>query len=416
LIAPKAFLIAGVMTSIVAASISSHATPATPPPGEARREFNLFPLVGGDSDVGIGFGQVSDWAKLGAECQSFCWRLETAAFISFKLRDDNSRLIVPFQDYYLLFSRPSLGPGGRFRLDLRASFTDETTLLYYGIGNAAPEPPPSTPLAAEEYKRIHPTATALGRAALGKDWFVEGGLQYTRNWLTVAPDSLLAQMQAGSSPAAPFLKGNFAAPHGVALIDIGLQYDTRDSEIVTREGMFHTAHLRISPQVGTALPYGYEQLNLTARFFYTPWPRWLTLSWRVVNDVMVGSPPFYELARFEETAAIGGVKGVRGVPAQRYYGKVKLFQNLEARSEIFPFTIGNKPMVLGVALFADAGRLWSELEKRQDDLDGTGWGIKYGLGGGLRLQQGQTFVVRADLAWSPDAHPIGAYFAAGEIF
>jgi hypothetical protein len=34
----------------------------------------------------------------------------------------------------------------------------------------------------------------------------------------------------------------------------------------------------------------------------------------------------------------------------------------------------------------------------------------------LRVQEGQTFVVRLDLAWSPDATPIGAYFAAGEIF
>jgi hypothetical protein len=25
-------------------------------------------------------------------------------------------------------------------------------------------------------------------------------------------------------------------------------------------------------------------------------------------------------------------------------------------------------------------------------------------------------VVRADVAWSPDATPIGAYFAAGQIF
>jgi hypothetical protein len=24
--------------------------------------------------------------------------------------------------------------------------------------------------------------------------------------------------------------------------------------------------------------------------------------------------------------------------------------------------------------------------------------------------------VRADLAWSPDAQPVGAYFAAGQIF
>jgi hypothetical protein len=35
---------------------------------------------------------------------------------------------------------------------------------------------------------------------------------------------------------------------------------------------------------------------------------------------------------------------------------------------------------------------------------------------GLRLQQGQAFVVRADLALSPDARPLGAYVTAGQLF
>jgi hypothetical protein len=45
-----------------------------------------------------------------------------------------------------------------------------------------------------------------------------------------------------------------------------------------------------------------------------------------------------------------------------------------------------------------------------------GWASSNGIGGGLRLQKGRTFVLRADLAWSPDARPIGGYFLAGNIF
>ena len=33
-----------------------------------------------------------------------------------------------------------------------------------------------------------------------------------------------------------------------------------------------------------------------------------------------------------------------------------------------------------------------------------------------RVSLADGLVVRADVAWSPDAHPIGAYFTAGEIF
>ena len=79
------------------------------------------------------------------------------------------------------------------------------------------------------------------------------------------------------------------------------------------------------------------------------------MSWRVVGDVLLGQPPFYELARFEEVSAIGGAKGVRGVPAERYYGKVKVFQNLEARSEVARFHIKGKQYTLSAAAFFDAG-------------------------------------------------------------
>jgi hypothetical protein len=34
----------------------------------------------------------------------------------------------------------------------------------------------------------------------------------------------------------------------------------------------------------------------------------------------------------------------------------------------------------------------------------------------VRFQQGSAFVVRGDVAWSPDARPIGAYFTAGQMF
>ena len=131
---------------------------------------------------------------------------------------------------------------------------------------------------------------------------------------------------------------------------------------------------------------------------------------------MLGSPPFYELARFGDTDAIGGGNGVRGVPAQRYYGKVKVLGNFELRATPLAFRLWSKPFNLGVAVFVDAGRVWTELGSAHPELDGTGLGIKYGIGGGLRLQQGRTFLVRLDIAWSPDADPIGAYFGTGHVF
>jgi len=405
-----------------AAAADAPPAPATPPASAApaRRELNVVPIAGGDSDVGIGFGEVSDWAGLAPGPPSlvpgalpYRWRLESEAFITFKTQND--AFIVPFQDYSLLLTVPNFTARKRMRLDIRGSYTDEATLKYYGIGNASTLPPASVNIRDTEYARIHPTLSVEARFNLAPAWFLQLGNLYTYNRLTVRPGTLLAADQVGGSPDVRAVIGDFN-PHGVDLLEVGIEYDSRDNETVTHRGMFHELKARVSPQVPGWLPYGYQQLDATFRFYVTPVPRWLSLSWRLVGDVLFGAPPFYELARFDETPAIGGGKAVRGVPAQRYYGKVKVFENLEARSELLPFHVKKKLLVLGVAAFLDAGRVWTEISQAHPELDGGGLGIKYGVGGGLRLQEGQTFVVRADIAWSPDATPIGAYFAAGEIF
>jgi hypothetical protein len=61
------------------------------------------------------------------------------------------------------------------------------------------------------------------------------------------------------------------------------------------------------------------------------------------------------------------------------------------------------------------GRVWADTTP-QLALDGSSFGLKYGVGGGLRLMSGKAFVLGADIAWSPDATPIGGYVEGGEIF
>jgi len=386
---------------------------ATAPPPARSLEFNIVPIAGGDSDVGIGGGEVADLARLDPRYHPYRWKLTSESFITFNRQDGG--FVIPYQDHSLVLTLPELTESRRLRLDIRPAFTDETTMKFYGIGNATPLPPAaSVSLRDTEYQRIHPTLSLEARVRLVSRFYLQLGSIYTHNWLKVPQTSLLAQAQLSGSPDVRRLVGGFAN-HGVELLEASLQYDSRDNETVTHSGQFHSAVIRVSPHIGSTLPYSYERLNVTARFYRTVGKR-VTFMFRVVGDTLLGDPPFYELARFEETPAIGGSKAVRGIPAQRYYGKVKVFENLEARGEILPFTVHGKHMVLGAALFVDAGRSWTELTRSHPDLDGTGIGLKYGLGGGLRLQEGQTFVVRGDIAWSPDARPVGAYFAAGEIF
>ena len=170
------------------------------------------------------------------------------------------------------------------------------------------------------------------------------------------------------------------------------------------------------PALGDAVPYAYHQYDAIARFYTTLVPRRLVLAVRGVADLQTGNVPFYEESRYEDTSAIGGGQGVRGVPAYQFYGRAKAFGSVELRYKAWRFEGLSRRWVIGFAGFVDAGRLWSGITTAHPELDGTGLGLHWGTGGGIRIQQGRAFLVRADIAWSPDARPIAAYVMADQAF
>lgn len=381
--------------------------------GEAKDhkpiELDLFPLVGGSSDIGIGGGLAGAVAHFAPGEKQYRWKVELSGIVTYS--PSNGRSHIPYTDVYALMTIPNLGRG--VRLELRPSFTLENTLGYYGLGNASQR---NDALHNDyyQYGRTHPTMQVMVRLPLFDRLFVKLANYFTYNSLDIVDNSRLAQDFASPDPEIRKILGT-AKSHAVDVFEYGLVYDTRDEETATRRGQYHEVGLRYSPGGTSFFPYSYQQLDATARFYATLPGDAVTFATRVVGDVQFGDPPFYELARFQETYALGGSKGVRGVPAQRYYGKVKVFGNFEIRAHLFDFHLFGKDMKFGVAGFFDAGRLWTDFHSHPE-LDGTGLGLKYGTGGGLRLQQGKTFIARLDLAWSPDAKPVGGYFAVGEIF
>lgn len=381
-----------------------------------RTEVGALPLIGGDSDLGVGGGGLISLTRLEPGWAPYRWRVELGAVATFTL-PANEGLQVPYQDAYVLLNVPNL-IRNRLRLELRPSYTQELNQNYYGIGNAVPAPergPEGQPsLRYFQYGRLHPTLALRILFTLGRGFFLQLGNSLTYNEIDVHPGSKLDLDRMSSSERVRRFFGSMR-PHLVDFFEYSVLYDTRDNETSPLRGMYHQLRLRLSPGGSAPLPYRYGQVNATARFYVTPVHRWLTIAVRVVGDVLFGDPPFYELARFEDTFALGGVNGVRGVPGGRYYGKVKLFGNVESRSQFASFQMLGLDCTLAAVLFADVGRLWSDWDS-DPLLDGRGIGLKVGLGAGLRLQQGTAFVVRGDIAWSPDARPIGAYVTAGQLF
>jgi hypothetical protein len=400
---PRLWVTAVLVTATVSSAHAEDDTGKVEAVGVSNRETGILPLVGGDTDIGVGIGAIGSIAMFDRTYRPYRWQVQFSAFAATK-RDPRS---PSYEDAYALITFPQL-LDGRLRLELRPSFTRDTTLPYFGMGNAAPAPT-QTVAQRDFYQRIHPAMSALSRWTVRPSWSVLGGAQYVYNRIEIDPASTAAMDLAVIDP-------NAARPHGVLKLETGLVYDTRDSEISPSQGQFHQATFRVSPGIGDALPYQYAQIDAMVRLYTTLIAKRMVLAVRGVFDMEVGDVPFYELARYEDTSAIGGGMAIRGVPAYRYYGKIKAFGNIELRTAITHFGLFGRSFKLGVANFVDAGRLWSGMANPRPELDGTGLGLHYGIGGGLRLQQGQAFVVRADVAWSPDARPIGAYVVADEIF
>lgn len=378
-------------------------------------EFDIVPIVGGSSDIGIGGGAVGALTRFAPHDDpndkrehQWAWRVEANTFATVRT---SPHLGVPYQDHWMLLTLPRLD-NRRLRVTARIAFTAETNVRYFGVGNAAPLPPDSGSTRLQ-YSRTHPTLEVNGRVSLTPHLFATVGGSFTLNWLDVPQDGKLALDMREGSPEVKRLLGTVQTS-GVALAQESVSWDSRDDEVVPRRGSYHELQVRVSPQIAGALPYSYAEVLAIARKYVSIGSR-VVLAVRALGDALIGDPPFFTLATYDDTYAIGGTSGIRGVPGERYYGRVKILGNLEVRTDIVRFHAIGKPWAVAVVPFFDAGRLWADWSS-QPSLDGTGLGLKFGTGLGARLQQGTAFVVRGDIAWSPDAQPIGGYFAAGQVF
>jgi len=326
------------------------------------------------------------------------------------VRSADDELVVPYQDYYLHLVVPHL-VRDRLELQARISYT-KMKLSYYGVGNASslPEDPYET---YYRYDRTHPTVRGRALYRLSRFIELEFGLIYTQNWLEVPRRSKLRDDAAFGSETVRALLDGFEN-HAVFTNAYAIWFDTRDDSVSPRLGQLHSLGIEVSPGGTSAFPFSWTRVQAAARL-YVPLHARAVLGARLVLDALTGRAPFYELARYDDTFALGGARGVRGVPGQRYHGELKLFGNVEVRFPLLDFEFLGKSNRLGAAVFIDGGRLWATYSSNPD-LDGSGLGLKYGIGGGPRILAGKSFVIRADVAWSPDARPLGAYFVAGDMF
>jgi len=398
---------APVRTTSPSSASSAPPSAAAPP---RRYEVAGFPIIGGNTDIGVQFGAAGTLTRFYDQAFPYEWNIDLLLSASLK---DTGGLRVAQQSHVLRLDAPDLFKG-RMRVDTRLNFQRTINAGYYGIGNAA-----GTTLSSD-YLQEEARLRVIGRMHTGVPGVDAAAAAHLRYELpSVYPSSKLAEDLAGGQPGPVPIGTENAFLAGVAA---GAMYDTRDSEFVTRRGVFYQVGLGAT--VGTAQRVAYGE-GAAVLAHYAPLGGPFLFASRFVLSFQFGRVPFYDLAQggvFEPQYLLGGETGVRGVPQGRYQGKVKIASNLEVRSTPFPqFRLLGQRFRIGTTTFFDAGRVWSDyaLISRAD---GTSVGLKFGIGGGLFLQWGEAAIFRVEAAYSPDAVsenpslPLGIYVSDGLMF
>lgn len=380
-----------------------------------RLEFGGTPIIAGDSDIGIGFGAVVTLARFKPGYDPYRWRLELLLYMT-TLEDPDGGVSLPYHDDYIKLDLPGL-LDDHLRLELSLRFRRFTNSGFYGFGNAAPRGE-GKPSRYYQYDHIAPQVEAKARLRLSRTLSALVGAGVSYNMISPYEGSLLEeQLQARDSADPGLLRG--VSDHVGLELQVGLVHDTRDHEYVPMSGVLYDVAWRLGSGLSSedeSLTYG--GATVTLRAFQSLYRDYLVLAARFMVDALFGDPPFYQLSRhggLNSGKSIGGASAVRGVPGQRYHGKVKLLGNLELRSRFLPFSILGQRFNLGALAFFDAGQVFADFGDTGAQ-DNQGLDLKIGVGGGLRLQWGETFILRADVAWSPDATPVGVYVDVGHIF
>jgi outer membrane protein assembly factor BamA len=396
------------------------------PVPESRWEPGVVPALNYDSDIGFGFGAVGTLARFEPGFEPYRLRFEAQLFTSLAI-DAAGSPSLPFHDDYLRADVPGLFDD-RLRLSGGVFFRKLSSSGYYGIGQRTQarsftDEQLEDSEAARRYHTYDHTSVGVdlvGRITLARlprpgddarlEWL--SGVHGAYHDLAPYAGSLLEADASGAGSS--LLHG--VGEHGVLSTDAGLVWDDRDHEFWPTRGSLTELSSRWSAGLGEHLRFA--RFHLSTRWFSPIFGDALVFAQRAGADLIVGDAPLYELGLFgvlEPTDATGGSKGIRGVPLGRAVGKAKLLGSAELRAQAPWFSIAGERFRIGFVAFVDAGRAFSDLPP-DAALDGPWAPFDLGVGGGLRLRWAETFVLRADGAWSPTRGSPGVYIDVGQVF
>jgi len=386
-----------------------------------KTEWAGFPVLGGSTDIGVQFGGAGTVTHVGNRFRPYWWKADALVSASIKGGPRGTEIVQ--QSHDLRLDIPG-GAGGKVRL-LPGVFFDRTINSgYFGLGNGTEVVTlPDGQVGARYQFKHQEMRTRLNiRQPLTGPFSLMYGWQLRYLNPSAYPESRLSIDAATRlSDGRPLIYG--LEPLGIGIINGGLIYDTRNDEIVPTKGSYHVGALRLAGATPTESGVYWMGVNFILRK-YVKIAGPVVLAGRLFVDFMAGHVPFYDLSQGGAFIAIdlpGGPQGIRGVPNGRYSGLIKAVGNVELRSVVTSFRFIGSKFQIGNTVFLDAGRVWNDYTF-SDPRDGSGLGLKYGVGGGGFLVWDTAALFRIDVAYSPDASaanpgfPVGIYVQEGLMF
>jgi hypothetical protein len=391
------------------------------PPVTEHTERAGAPIIGGNTDIGFQIGLAATITRVSPNYSPFRWKIDGLLSMSTKDGPRGTEVVQQAHDLRIDIPRALYG---KVRIMPALFFERTVNAGYFGIGNAAPTIANPDGSFGSRYQYIHREIRARVHLRAPLPWegfsYMYGLTMRNVNPQTYAGSKLDLDSRRTDSDGGPYVRGIGSLNH--AILSGGVLYDTRDNEETPWKGSFDQYALRLGGATPTRAGVYYGGLNVILRR-YVPITRNLVFAARGLVDAMAGEVAFYDLSQggaFIPIDLPGGAAGVRGVPNGRYQGLVKVVGNVELRLTHLRFRLFGDDFRIGNNIFFDTGRVFARYGP--DKRDGTGLGLKYGVGVGFFVVWGTAAVFRVEFAYSPDAiaanpnFPIGVYAADGQMF
>lgn len=375
----------------------------------------IVPAIGGNTDIGVQLGATFHMAQFDPDIHPFRWRIDAVSAMTVK---DDYRGFRPVQQYHVARVDMPAFLWSNVRAEFRLNFVRAVDFRWHGVGNHTikdPRPPPPDAASSNNYLAENLRFRNLLRINTGRGFEVALITNLRYEFPETYPGTqLVDDLRSGRAIG----KG----PMFIESFGAGVYIDRRDNEFVAASGFYY--QFGASETVGSEEDVRYGEVSATMSHYIPLGTKNVVFASRMIGSYRFGNIPYYDLQTggvFDSQFLVGGERGVRGVPAGRYAGPLKLINNNEIRVTPIPaFRVLRWRLRTGASAFFDAGRVFSRFAYDFAH-DGHEIGLKVGVGGGFFFQWDQVSVFRVETAYSPDTYtghgnPLFFYFSNGMLF